>query len=180
MILGELLYRSSEAGITLRCGRIEHWLNASPASPLTAVSGGLVRQPTGRGVDREAKRGAQELDTRLQARGAMRGLEAEREEREEEQRTEACWRSRCGRLGLGRGASSGRPESLFTRNLTICNDDTRHSEPYVESPQAGGKCGPLELEHSNIKATKETHHEPKRADKPRDGARDGRPTPRGT
>jgi hypothetical protein len=35
MVLGELLYRISEAGITLRCGRIEDRLNASPASALT-------------------------------------------------------------------------------------------------------------------------------------------------
>jgi hypothetical protein len=35
MVLGELLYRISEAGITLRCGRIEDRLTASPASALT-------------------------------------------------------------------------------------------------------------------------------------------------
>ena len=35
MVLGELLYRISEAGVTLRCRRTEERLNASPASALT-------------------------------------------------------------------------------------------------------------------------------------------------
>jgi hypothetical protein len=35
MVLGELLYQISEAGITLKCGRTEDRLNASPASALT-------------------------------------------------------------------------------------------------------------------------------------------------
>jgi TubC N-terminal docking domain len=35
MHVGELLYRISEAGITLTCGRIEDRLNAKPTSALT-------------------------------------------------------------------------------------------------------------------------------------------------
>jgi hypothetical protein len=41
MHVGELLFRLSEAGITLRCGRTEDRLNAKPTSALTP---GLVEE----------------------------------------------------------------------------------------------------------------------------------------